>query len=155
MIPVIEWLQTCNLYHTATGIGFFLRYTKGISDREFRTFWRSSTISIYKSYLIWCRNHSGCFSRWREEKLGMRRAGSDVCFRDVWLFSKCELSTFSIICTSLLFVGTEHHNTLCKFFQTKRIVPLQCSKLWMIIKHVRIQMVKYLIAIPTNNTEWH
>jgi len=47
-------------------------------------------------------------------------------------------------------------NILCKLFsvfRTKRIVPQQCSQLWMIITLVRIEMVKYLTVIPTNNTE--
>jgi len=153
MIPVIEWLQTCNLDHTATGIGFFLRYTK--------EFWIESFIHFEDLVLYQFTNLTLYYARislagGETRKLGC--IGQEVRYGlEASDFSQSVNYPHFRLFVHLSFLLAQNIIIYCvnyfQFFRTKRIVPLQCSKLWMIIKHVRIQMVKYLTAIRTNNTE--
>jgi hypothetical protein len=91
------------------------------------------------------RRKLGCIGQ--EVKYGLEASdlSQSVNYPPFWLFvhlSFCWHRPSQMYCVNYF-----------QFFRTKRIVPLQCSQLWMVIKHVRVQMVTYLTVVPPNNSE--
>lgn len=60
----------------------------------------------YSHPFLWLKNVNGCFSRWREEKVGMHRNRSEVWFRGA---QSVNYPPFWLFVRLFLFVGTDCH----------------------------------------------